>query len=98
MFFSRSGLPGPRLRGFWYPSGIAVLAAGTRGFSLEAPALGDLFILGAVFSAALYIIAARDLGQRLSPVAAASMQTFYGRFFSRRPFSMTCPDWTRPCF
>lgn len=64
-------------------AGIAILITGdpTFSWSLGGHLLGDLFIVGAVITAALYMVAARDLGKNHSAWNITSCQTFYGALF-----------------
>jgi drug/metabolite transporter (DMT)-like permease len=63
--------------------GILVLVLGDPTFSLsfEGSTIGDILILCAVISSALYITFARDLGQKLSSLVITSFQMFYGTIF-----------------
>ena len=63
--------------------GIFVLITGDPQFtwSLGESLTGDLLILGAVVSAAVYIVGARDLGKRYSSLDITTMQIFYGALF-----------------
>jgi drug/metabolite transporter (DMT)-like permease len=56
--------------------GSSPLTAGDRG-SLG----GDILILGAVVTAALYTILARDLGKSHSPLTITGFQSFFGALF-----------------
>jgi drug/metabolite transporter (DMT)-like permease len=64
-------------------TGIAVLVGGDPDFrwARGGHLLGDLLIFGAVVSAALYIVCARDLGRNHSAREITSMQTLYGALF-----------------
>lgn len=64
-------------------TGIVILVIGDPKFtmSLAGSMIGDLLILGAVVSAAFYMVLARDLSQRLTSVQITSFQMFYGTFF-----------------
>ena len=64
-------------------TGIAVLITGDPQFKWEmgCSMLGDILIIGAVISAALYIVSARKLGQNRSPFEITSMQFMYGAIF-----------------
>jgi len=78
--------------------GITVLVTadpsfdGTFGGSLK----GDLLIVGAVFSAAFYIVGARHLGRRYSAETITALQTFYGALFFAPAFLWQLPalSWT----
>ncbi len=68
-------------------AGIAVLIFGDTGLGSAAGGpsssaanslLGDLLILGAVVTAAFYIVLARDLGRTRSALDITSIQVFYG--------------------
>ena len=73
--------------------GIGILVAGDPRFSwqLGGSLLGDLLILGAVFSAAFYIICARDLGRRYSAVEITGVQVIYGTLFFAPAFLWELP-------
>jgi drug/metabolite transporter (DMT)-like permease len=73
--------------------GIAVLVGGDPHirWALQGHLLGDLLIFGAVISAALYIVCARDLGRSLSAREITSMQTIYGALFYLLPFLWEFP-------
>jgi drug/metabolite transporter (DMT)-like permease len=64
-------------------TGVAVLVFAVPGGGLRwSPSIGGyLLVLGAVFSAALYTIASRDLGKRTPPIVITGMQTIYGGLF-----------------
>lgn len=68
--------------------GIALLVVGDPEFSwsLEGSLLGDLLIGGAVVSASLYMIFARDLGRTYSSVEITFVQIVYGALFFCLPF------------
>lgn len=74
--------------------GIVVLIAGDPTFqwSFGGSLTGDLLILGAVVSAALYIVGARDLGRRYSSLDITTMQVFYGAIFYAPAFMWQFPD------
>jgi len=57
---------------------IILVAGGSSGWSLQGYYLGNLLILGAVVSAALYMVLARDLGKTLSSMQITSFQVLYG--------------------
>lgn len=61
-------------------AGILVLVIGDPKFtmSFKGPMIGDLLIVGAVISAAFYMVLTRDLGQKLSSLEITSFQMFYG--------------------
>jgi drug/metabolite transporter (DMT)-like permease len=75
-------------------SGIAVLVGGAPDFrwALGGHLLGDLLIVGAVVSAALYIVCARDLGRNHSAREITSLQTLYGALFYTPAFLWELPD------
>jgi drug/metabolite transporter (DMT)-like permease len=79
-------------------AGIFILITGETGFSLslEGSFIGDLLIFGAVISAALYIVSARNLGRRYSALEITSMQVFYGAFFYTPAFLWELPgiEWS----
>jgi drug/metabolite transporter (DMT)-like permease len=62
--------------------GVAVLVlGGGTVLAFDSSLLGDLLVLGAVITAAAYMILARDLGVQASPVGITGFQTFYGALF-----------------
>ena len=75
-------------------AGIAVLVGGDPQFrwALGGHLLGDLLIFGAVISAALYMVCARDLGRSHSAREITSMQTLYGSLFYLVPFLLELPE------
>jgi drug/metabolite transporter (DMT)-like permease len=79
--------------------GILILVLGDPKFSIsfEGSMIGDLLILGAVISSSLYIIFARDLGQRLSSLEITSFQIFYGTIFFTPAFILNAGSikWTQ---
>lgn len=59
--------------------GIVVLVlGGNHSWSWQGYVLGNLLIVGAVFSAALYMVLARDLGKTLSSLQITGFQVLYG--------------------
>jgi len=78
--------------------GIAVLITGDPEFKweLDGSALGDMLIIGAVVTAALYMVSARKLGQTRSPFEITSMQIMYGAIFYAPAFFWELPQmqWT----
>jgi len=64
-------------------TGVVLLVTGGReaDVSLAGSLKGDLFILGAVFSAAIYTVLARDISKRLSPFYITAFQVFLGTLF-----------------
>ncbi len=74
-------------------AGIAILVGGDPQFSWELGGhfLGDLLIFGAVISAALYIVCARDLARTHTAREITSMQTLYGALFYLLPFLFELP-------
>ena len=75
-------------------AGILVLVLGDPKFSLsfEGSMTGDLLILGAVISAAFYMVLTRDLGQRLSSLEITSFQMFYGTILFTPLFILNVGD------
>jgi len=77
--------------------GIVVLITGNPEFRwvMGGELLGDLLICGAVVSAALYMICARDLGQTYSALDITGMQAIYGAVFYAPAFFWELPsvDW-----
>ncbi len=71
-------------------TGIAILVIGDPDFiwGVEGSLKGDLIVFGAVLSAAIYIVSARNLGKRYSAREITSMQCFYGAVFFA-PFLFT---------
>lgn len=62
--------------------GVAVLVLGGGAeLAFDSSLLGDLLVLGAVVTAAAYMILARDLGAQLSSFEITGFQTFYGALF-----------------
>jgi drug/metabolite transporter (DMT)-like permease len=63
--------------------GIGVLIAGDPQFrwALGGHLTGDLLIIGAVITAALYMVGARDLGREYSAWTITCFQIFYGALF-----------------
>ncbi len=80
-------------------AGIFILVAGESGFRLswEGSLIGDLLIFGAVVSAALYIVSARNLGRKYSALEITSMQVFYGALFYTPAFLWEFPgiEWSQ---
>lgn len=74
--------------------GIVVLITGDPDFdwTLGGSLMGDLLIFGAVLSAALYIVGARNLGRRYSSLEITTMQVFYGAVFYAPAFIWQLPD------
>lgn len=73
--------------------GIVILVVGDPefGWTLEGSLLGDLLIGGAVISASLYMIFARDLGRRYSSLEITFVQIVYGAVFFCLPFIWEVP-------
>ncbi len=73
--------------------GIIVLVLGEPGFdwSFKGSLYGDILILGAVISAAFYMVFTRDLGKTLSSMEITGFQVIYGTiifaplFFAKLP-------------
>ena len=65
-------------------------------WELDGSALGDMLIIGAVVTAALYMVSARKLGQTRSPFEITSMQIMYGAIFYAPAFFLELPQmqWT----
>jgi drug/metabolite transporter (DMT)-like permease len=59
---------------------------------LKGALLGDLLIFGAVFSAAFYIVGARNLGKKYSSKDITTMQTLYGAIFFAPAFFWELPE------
>lgn len=78
-------------------AGIGVLITGDPGFrwSMGRHLVGDLLIIGAVITAALYMVGARDLGREYSAWAITCFQIFYGALFYAPMFLVEMPglDW-----
>jgi len=78
--------------------GIGLLVVGDPefGLTLEGSLLGDLLIGGAVISAALYMVFARDLGRSYSSLEITFVQIVYGAVFYSLFFLWELPsiDWT----
>lgn len=73
--------------------GIVLLVVGDPefGWTLEGSLLGDLLIGGAVISASLYMIFARDLGRSYSSLEITFVQIVYGAVFFCLPFVWEAP-------
>lgn len=74
--------------------GIVLLVVGDPefGLNLKGSLLGDLLIGGAVISASLYMIFARDLGRRYSSLEITFVQIVYGAAFFCLPFLWELPS------
>jgi len=74
--------------------GITVLVAGDPqlNWRFGGPVLGDLLIFGAVLSATLYIVNARDLARNRSPLEITSLQVLYGAVFYTPAFFWELPS------
>jgi len=59
-------------------AGVALLVFGGHRQNLHGMLIGDLMILGAVFSASIYMIMTRRLGQTISPVQITGIQIIFG--------------------
>lgn len=57
---------------------VLVLGAPELSWSLQGSLLGDILVLGAVISAAFYMVITRQLGQTLNSLVITSYQMFYG--------------------
>lgn len=79
-------------------AGVAALVAGDPGFvpRLDGAFLGDLLIGGAVLSAAMYMIIARNLGRRHTALEITSVQLAWGAVFFLPGFLWELPrsDWS----
>ncbi|MFO7785791.1 MAG: DMT family transporter [Thermodesulfobacteriota bacterium] len=77
--------------------GIGVLITGDPAFqwALGGHLLGDLLIIGAVITAALYMVGARDLGREYSAWDITCLQILYGALFYAPMFlvEMSVLDW-----
>jgi len=73
--------------------GITLLVVGDPqfGWNLKGSLLGDLLIGGAVISASLYMIFARDLGRNYSSMDITFVQIVYGALFFGLPFFWELP-------
>ena len=58
--------------------GVSLLIFGGDSAGLAGSLFGDLLIFGAVFSASIYMIMTRRLGQSISPVQITGMQIIFG--------------------
>lgn len=58
--------------------GVSLLIFGGDSTGLAGSLFGDLLIFGAVFSASIYMIMTRRLGQSISPVQITGMQIIFG--------------------
>lgn len=60
--------------------GISILVIGDPGFSwqFEGSLLGDLLIMGAVITAAMYMVCARNLGKKHTALDITGLQMIYG--------------------
>jgi drug/metabolite transporter (DMT)-like permease len=78
-------------------AGIGVLITGDPGFrwALGDHLVGDLLIIGAVVTAALYMVGARDLGRDYSAWDITCFQIFYGALFYAPMFlaEASAMDW-----
>ncbi|MBW2658787.1 MAG: EamA family transporter [Deltaproteobacteria bacterium] len=77
--------------------GVTLLVFGGRTPSGPGGELsGDLFVLGAVFSASIYMIMIRSLGKTFSPVQITAMQIIFGAilFFPAFLFTMPKIQWS----
>lgn len=78
-------------------TGICILVLGESGLTqLNTSIIGDLLILAAGLSAALYMVCARNLGSRLSSLVITSFQMFYGTLMFLPFFIYKLPshNWT----
>lgn len=78
--------------------GIAILITGdpSFGWDLSGPLFGDLLVLGAVISAALYMIIARNLGTRHTALEITTLQIFWGAIMFAPGFLWELPgiEWS----
>ncbi len=74
--------------------GIGIIVTGDPKFTwnMEGPLLGDILIFGAVFSASLYMISARNLGKTISPISITALQFLYGAIFFFPAFLWELPS------
>lgn len=74
--------------------GIVLLVVGDPefGWNFEGSLLGDLLIGGAVVSASLYMVFARDLGRSHSSLEITFVQIVYGAIFFSLPFVWELPS------
>ncbi len=86
--------PGSLVGIFVSLAGIGVLITGDPDFSwnLSGPLFGDLMVIGAVVTAALYIVLARDLGRSHSALSITSLQILYGALFYAPAFLWELPE------
>ena len=78
-------------------AGIGVLITGDPQFqwAMGGHLVGDLLVIGAVITAALYIVGARDLGREYSAWDITCLQVLYGALFYAPMFlvEMSSLDW-----
>lgn len=78
--------------------GIAILITGDPSFEwdLSGPLFGDLMVVGAVISAALYMIIARHLGERHTALEITTLQIFWGALMFAPGFLWELPgiEWS----
>jgi drug/metabolite transporter (DMT)-like permease len=73
--------------------GVSLLIFGTdNATTLGGALLGDILITGAVFSAAIYMIITRHLGQTMTPVQITGMQVIFGAVIFFPAFLYDLPD------
>ncbi len=73
--------------------GVALLVFGGKNVhTLHGGLLGDLLILGAVFSASIYMIMTRKLGAAFSPIQITGMQIIFGAILFFPAFLFTFPQ------
>lgn len=75
-------------------AGVCMLV-GLRGVPGSDVNTGDALMLGAVASAAVYMVAASRLCRSVSPLALTTLQMFWGSLFFLPFFLADMPDWTR---
>ena len=74
-------------------SGIGILVMGDPAFAwrLGGSFLGDLLIIGAVITAALYMVCARNLGKKHAAVDITALQMIYGALMYAPAFLWELP-------
>ncbi len=73
--------------------GVALLIYGNQSIDeQQGILLGDLLILGAVFSASIYIIMTRRLSKTFSPIQITGMQVIFGMIMFFPAFFFTLPQ------
>ncbi len=73
--------------------GVSLLVFGTGNTAtLKGALLGDVLITGAVFSAAVYMVITRHLGQTMTPVQITGMQVIFGAVIFFPAFLYDLPE------